>query len=433
MSIFVHMLCLVVLVDMFTCNHMDVLHLDILSPFERIASRPSQHTQDTTTTPFEIIYPNATHSTHTVRAFRMSDNNSTTASVYQGHHAVIYNPAEMLSILEPGKPGGCSSRRTHTVAESGRQKSCFVAVSGGFFNHITGECYGNVVSNGKIVNTFNGKKNSGFAIRKDGGISVGYYYKHDLYRDDLKHLVSGIGWVLRDGEDYLAKSFEYEQCNLNNVHDFVNLKTSRTFVGYDAQGYVHIVQVDGKTGESGITLRQAPELLKSFGIINAINLNGGGASSFVINDTLVNYPSNVCQMGGKGSRVLCPMNVSTILCVHLPDRCENAQHCNNNGRCERGVCVCAKHYAGEHCEKYTAMDAGMESCCWLTYCWVVILVSLFGLSLIFNVFVCNLFLAYKKRFATLIRPVESKGDELRKYLKENNLLTSDDESAKEAT
>jgi len=425
MSALLHLLC-IVFIDMAKSSYMDVLNLDILSPFERTNSQPSRDVLDTTQ-PFEIIYPNTTFSSHTVRTFRKSDNDS----VYQGHHTVIYNPKEMLSVLEPGKPGGCSDRLTNTVAESARQKSCFVAASGGFFNHITGECYGNVVSNGRIVNTFNGKKNSGFAIRKDGGVSVGYFFKSDLYRKDLLHLVSGIGWVLRDGEDYLAKSFEYEQCNLNNVHNFVNLKTSRTFVGYDEHGYVHIVQVDGKTGESGITLHEAPKLLKSFGIINAINLNGGGASSFVVNDTLVNYPSNVCHVGG--SRVLCPMNVSTILCVHLPDRCENNQHCNNNGQCEKGVCVCSKHFSGKHCEKYIAVDLGMESCCWLTYCWVVVLISLLGLSLIFNVFVCNLFLAYKKRFATLVHPVETKGDELRKYLKENNLLTSDEESAKEAT
>jgi len=39
-------------------------------------------------------------------------------------------------------------------------------------------------------------------------------------------------------------------------------------------------------------LNESVELLKHFKLVNAINLNGGGATTLVINDTVINYPSN---------------------------------------------------------------------------------------------------------------------------------------------
>lgn len=41
-----------------------------------------------------------------------------------------------------------------------------------------------------------------------------------------------------------------------------------------------------------ITLSESVELLKKFDLINAINLNGAGAATLVINGTVVNHPSN---------------------------------------------------------------------------------------------------------------------------------------------
>ena len=41
-----------------------------------------------------------------------------------------------------------------------------------------------------------------------------------------------------------------------------------------------------------LTLPEASAYLKSLGIVNGINLDGGGSSAFVINQVLVNYPSN---------------------------------------------------------------------------------------------------------------------------------------------
>ena len=41
-----------------------------------------------------------------------------------------------------------------------------------------------------------------------------------------------------------------------------------------------------------INLYDFAKLLKKFDVVNAINLDGGGSSTFVINETTVNYPSD---------------------------------------------------------------------------------------------------------------------------------------------
>ena len=232
---------------MVSLNDMNVVQLDILSPFINIQSILTRQKQHYRAEYLELVYPKKSYTSHSVYTFKKLLN----GVEHYGHHTVIFNPKGMLSVLEPLKRGGCSFRLKNTVIESSRQKECMVAVNGGFFNDRSGECYGNVISDGNIVNTFNGKKSAGFGIREDGGIVVGYFFESDIYENNLVQLISGIGWILKNGKSFVDDSFQDEKCNLNNADAFFHSKSSRTFIGHDSEGFVHIVQVDGKTLENG--------------------------------------------------------------------------------------------------------------------------------------------------------------------------------------
>ena len=41
-----------------------------------------------------------------------------------------------------------------------------------------------------------------------------------------------------------------------------------------------------------VNLLEFAKLLKSYGAVNAINLDGGGSATFVLNGTVINYPSD---------------------------------------------------------------------------------------------------------------------------------------------
>ena len=93
--------------------------------------------------------------------------------VCAGHIAYINNPLQTFSILEPSGVGGCESKIRATVRQSAKQKKCLLAVNAGFFNATTEECYGNVVSDGRLIAKSKWNKNANFGIRKDGSLVFG--------------------------------------------------------------------------------------------------------------------------------------------------------------------------------------------------------------------------------------------------------------------
>lgn len=90
-----------------------------------------------------------------------------------GHFTFVRNPLSTFSVLEPGGPGGCRDRRKAPVEETAKLRKCLVAQNGGYFNMETGECLGNVVSDGRLVRDSGGLQNAQFGIRRDGTMVFG--------------------------------------------------------------------------------------------------------------------------------------------------------------------------------------------------------------------------------------------------------------------
>lgn len=72
----------------------------------------------------------------------------------------------------------------------------------------------------------------------------------------------------------------------------------RTAVGRTADGTLILMVVDGRQARSrGATLDELARLMLDVGAVDALNLDGGGSSTLVVNGTLVNRPT-----GGTGER-----------------------------------------------------------------------------------------------------------------------------------
>ncbi|XP_056261943.1 N-acetylglucosamine-1-phosphodiester alpha-N-acetylglucosaminidase-like isoform X2 [Pseudoliparis swirei] len=214
-----------------------------------------------------------------------------------GHVTVVRDPLRTLSVVEPGGPGGCEASPRVTVEETALKAGCLYAQNAGFFNTTDDRCLGNVVSDGRLVRDSGGVPNAQFGIRRDGSLVFGYLSQQDVLdqSNPFLQLVSGVVWLLRNGELYINQSLEAE-CNIldNDVfREFVDVLSARTVVGHDAEGNVVLFHVDGQTLKRGMNLWEVAEFLRSHGVINAINLDGGGSSSFVVNGTLTSYPPDV--------------------------------------------------------------------------------------------------------------------------------------------
>ncbi|KAK3085444.1 hypothetical protein FSP39_003398, partial [Pinctada imbricata] len=266
------------------------------------------------------------------------------------HYTVVNNPYRTVSVLEPGGlRGSCEKSERATVLDSAKQKNCIVAVNAGFFNTKNGACLGNIISDGRLVMDSGGVQNAHFGITKSGDIYSGYLSEIDLIAEDFTELVGGVIWLIRDGESYIEESIDIECSDTQEtgtLRRFVDVISSRTAIGHDKDGRVLIMQADGKTNHEGITLKEFVDILLDFGFVNAINLDGGGSSTYVVNGTVVNYPSDQCK---DDRRFNCERIVSTVVCVHEPE-CSPLD-CSGHGTCVLGTCECEGYWSGKSCDQ----------------------------------------------------------------------------------
>ncbi|KAH0631783.1 hypothetical protein JD844_019591 [Phrynosoma platyrhinos] len=286
-----------------------------------------------------------------------------------GHFTIVRDPLRTFSVLEPGGPGGCHSHSTATVEETARNGRCLVAQNGGYFNMDTGQCLGNVVSDGRLVQSSKGVQNAQFGIRKDGTLVFGYLSEEEVLAKEnpFVQLVSGVVWLLRNGEVYVnqSRAVECDEIQTTGTFDkFINTVSARTAVGHDRQGQLVLVHVDGQTDTRGhsltrslhrLNLWEMADFLKKQGVVNAINLDGGGSATLVLNGTLASYPSDHCQFDAMWR---CPRQISTIMCVHEPP-CQHPD-CSGHGRCVLGQCQCnGAFWKGPACN---VLDCGPSNC-----------------------------------------------------------------------
>lgn len=350
--------------------------LDILQPY-RDHHGPKHRTHRQVRECQDIRYGNVTHSKLLSHGFRgnislpIADTRHMIHVIQENyylrrdvlmHLSVINNPFLTVSVLEPEPDNGCEKDSRATVLESAEREQCIVAINAGFFNTTSGACKGNLVSNGRIVQDSGGIQNAHFGITKDGYLFIGYLSEIDLITQDFQQLVGGVLWLIRDGKSYLEESLKIECSDTEEtgtLEYFASVMSARTVVGHDREGRVIFMQADGKTGENGLSLKEFVEVMLQYGIVNAVNLDGGGSATYTVNGTLVNYPSDQCT---DDKRFNCARNVSTILCAHLP-RCPEV-NCSGHGQCVLGQCQCQGHWIGSRCDQLICRNncSGQGTC-----------------------------------------------------------------------
>ena len=105
---------------------------------------------------------------------------------------------------------------------------------------------------------------------------------------NIDHIISGGPYLVKDGSVYIDVSAQKLSA--------ITGKNPRTAIGYTAYNEFIMVTVDGREQSSvGMTLGELARMMKEFGCINAMNLDGGGSSVMYVNGRIVNSPA---QKGG---------------------------------------------------------------------------------------------------------------------------------------
>lgn len=88
--------------------------------------------------------------------------------------------------------------------------------------------------------------------------------------------------------------------------DYAQGRQPRTAVGVTPDNRLVIVEVDGRLPgwSAGMTLRQLATTMRDLGVVEAVNLDGGGSSTFVLNGLVINRPSDGYERAVAGGLVV---------------------------------------------------------------------------------------------------------------------------------
>ena len=162
-----------------------------------------------------------------------------------------------------------------------------VGVNADFYNMTNGVPGGALVMDG--VEYHGGTSENFFAILKDGTAMIGSSSDYAAYKDQIQEAVGGSVYLVKDGKSVVT-----------SAADYYNSRHSRTCVGITAEGKVVMMVLDGRQEpfSAGGSAEELAQIMLDAGCVTAINLDGGGSTTFVAKQegsntlTVVNRPSD---------------------------------------------------------------------------------------------------------------------------------------------
>lgn len=89
------------------------------------------------------------------------------------------------------------------------------------------------------------------------------------------------------------------------AYGWVIKRNPRTFAGIDTEGRTVLVTVDGRsTQDLGLSIPEAADVARSLGLVDAINLDGGGSTTMVIDGQVISHPSDATGERPVGDALL---------------------------------------------------------------------------------------------------------------------------------
>ena len=174
---------------------------------------------------------------------------------------------------------------TAKTSETATDNNAILAINGDYYG---ANSTGYVIRNGVVYrDTVRENSNNGdLAIYKDGSFKIIYEDQisaDQLVKDGVVNLLAFGPALVENGEIAVGTNEEVRQAMASNP---------RTAIGIIDENHYIIVVSDGRTSESkGLSLYQMAEVMKSYGVKSAYNLDGGGSSTLYFNGQVINKPT----------------------------------------------------------------------------------------------------------------------------------------------
>ena len=174
---------------------------------------------------------------------------------------------------------------TAKTSETAANNNAILAVNGDYYGANT---TGYVIRNGVVYRDTvrEDSSNGDLAIYKDGSFKIVYEDQvsaDQLVKDGVVNLLAFGPALVENGEIVVNTKSEVGQSMASNP---------RTAIGIIDENHYIIIVSDGRTSESeGLSLYQMAEIMKSYGVKTAYNLDGGGSSTLYFNGQVINKPT----------------------------------------------------------------------------------------------------------------------------------------------
>lgn len=196
---------------------------------------------------------------------------------------VTLNSADYLktALAQNSYGTNVTAKTSVTAAEN----NAILAVNGDYYG---ANSSGYVIRNGVVYrdSVREDASNGDLAIYKDGSFKIIYENQisaDQLVQDGVVNLLAFGPSLVENGEISVDTNTEVGQAMASNP---------RTAIGIIDENHYIIVVSDGRTSESkGLSLYQMAEVMKSYGVKTAYNLDGGGSSTLYFNGQVINKPT----------------------------------------------------------------------------------------------------------------------------------------------
>ena len=174
---------------------------------------------------------------------------------------------------------------TAKTSVTAAENNAILAVNGDYYG---ANSSGYVIRNGVVYrdSVREDASNGDLAIYKDGSFKIIYEDQvsaDQLVQDGVVNLLAFGPSLVENGEISVDTNTEVGQAMSSNP---------RTAIGIIDENHYIIIVSDGRTSESkGLSLYQMAEVMKSFGVKTAYNLDGGGSSTLYFNGQVINKPT----------------------------------------------------------------------------------------------------------------------------------------------
>ena len=174
---------------------------------------------------------------------------------------------------------------TAKTSVTAAENNAILAVNGDYYGANNS---GYVIRNGVVYrdSVREDASNGDLAIYKDGSFKIIYEDQisaNQLAEDGVVNLLAFGPSLVENGEISVSTNAEVGQAMASNP---------RTAIGIIDENHYIIVVSDGRTSESkGLSLYQMAEVMKSYGVKTAYNLDGGGSSTLYFNGQVINKPT----------------------------------------------------------------------------------------------------------------------------------------------